>query len=127
MPYKDAEKRKQANREAMRRARRGTQETGSRGTQASETVDPYVYPSAVRCWHCGAHHATVQDARDCQLETPEGHACATFGMSPWALRPDKRALPDLKAISDSLAKGKLGHKVRFGVEGPTFEEIARVL
>jgi len=119
MPYKDAEKRKQANREAMRRARRGT--------QASETVDPYVYPSAVRCWHCGAHHATVQDARDCQLETPEGHACATFGMSPWALRPDKRALPDLKAISDALAKGKLGHEVRFGVEGPTFEEIARVL
>ena len=119
MPYKDAEKRKQANREAMRRARRGT--------QASETVDPYVYPSAVRCWHCGAHHATVQDARDCQLETPEGHACATFGMSATARRPDRKTLVDVAAIAKSLSAGKLGHLVRFGVEGPTFEEIAQVL
>jgi len=45
----------------------------------------------------------------------------------WASRPDKRALPDLAAISKSLAEANLGAHVRFGWQGPTFAEIAKVL
>ena len=33
----------------------------------------------------------------------------------------------IEAISKSLAERKLGSEVRFGVEGPTFEEIVKVL
>ena len=33
----------------------------------------------------------------------------------------------IKAIAKSLSAGKLGHLVRFGCFGPTFEEIAKVL
>ena len=119
MPYSDLEKRKQANRESMRRARRGT--------QGPMRVDPDVYPNPVRCWHCGSWHETVQACRDCPNDTDLGRWCATYATSVWARRPDKRALPDLAAISKSLAEVKLGEHVRFGVEGPTFGEIAAVL
>ena len=135
MPTKDAEKRRETNRKAQARRRAGV--TGKRASPPAASppdVTPKQSPlvdqdaaDAVRCWHCGAYHATVQLARDCKLETEEGRVCATYGMSATARRPDRKTLVDVAAIAKSLSAGKLGHLVRFGCFGPTFEEIAKVL
>lgn len=93
------------------------------GTQSPTVPRGTLY--AVRCTHCGDWHATVQSARDCTLETVEGRQCATFGMSAWARLPDAEARVDVATIAKGL--GKLGEHVRFGVDGPTFEEIGKVL
>ena len=136
MPTKDREKsRDQARaRQARFKAKRGNAlpVTPAKVTPSGQSpVTPWTGKQAmvggelvpVRCWHCGAYHATVQLARDCKLETAEGARCATYGRG----RAVKRALPDVAAIAKSLSAGKLGHRVRFGCYGPTFEEIAREL
>ena len=139
MPTKDKDQAREQARARMRRMREGRNKT-------SGPVTPDVTPAAqsptvewtgkqamvggelvpVRCWHCGAYHATVQLARDCKLETEEGRVCATYGMSATARRPDRKTLVDVAAIAESLSAGKLGHLVRFGCFGPTFKEIAGV-
>ena len=99
MPTKDKDQAREQARARMRRMREGRNKT-------SGPVTPDVTPAAqsptvpwtgkqamvggelvpVRCWHCGAYHATVQLARDCKLETEEGRVCATYGMSATAAR-----------------------------------------
>ena len=86
MPTKDADKRRKTNREAQARRRAGV--TGKRASppaasppdvtpKQSATVDQETL-GAVRCWHCGAYHASVQEARDCTMETALGEMCGRY-------------------------------------------------
>jgi len=98
MPYKDADKRKEAQRASMAKQRRGSPKPASRGSHAPDNVNPDVNPGKqspvvpwtgkqawqdgelvpVRCWHCGDYHASVQLARECTMETALGEMCGRF-------------------------------------------------
>ena len=142
MPTRDPEKRREQTRRAV--AKHRGKACKPRGVSPTH-VSPGV--TAPRADWKGLGYC-----RDCNTKVPaKDNCCRTCFFEPetavipplgevkperfpvyttvpaWAKRPDKRALPDLAAISKSLAEAKLGEHVRFGVEGPTFAEIAKVL
>ena len=136
MPYRDLEKRRAAVRRSKAKAGKPLVETPPQETPKGNPVKLGLPDRQrmdggelrpVRCDHCGDWHATVQETRECTDLTPLGEWCANYSKSAWARRPDKRALVDVRAIASSLAKGKVADHVRFGIEGPTFAEIATVL
>ena len=115
MPYRDPEKRRAAVRRSKARRREGvtlkSEETPGvtpRKPLGMETPgETPLLPADVRGWAALARY----------MERP-AEADGLRGLTG-----RKR----IEMISASLARGKLGDHVRFGIEGPTFAEIATVL
>ena len=91
MPTRDADKRREQTRRAVAKHRAkackpravspadvspGKQSPVVAWTGKQTMVGGELVP--VRCWHCGAYHASVQQARDCTMETVLGEMCGRF-------------------------------------------------
>ena len=112
MPYKDPKKRREAERRsrAKRRATPSAQPLSAQSQNATPEMGGRAQPLA-----------SAQSPR----AIPE-EAAMLKKWAPLAAYMERNP-GKIEAISKSLAERKLGSEVRFGVEGPTFEEIVKVL